>query len=519
MKKIYIKYLIISVIVILIACFHISRKENLDIDEVYTYGLANNTFQLDIEDYKNYTGDELLTTYATVDKDNRFDIDSVFFNQSMDTHPPLYYILVNFICSLFYGKFSMWFGLSINILAILIIFWEISYIIEKITNNKVISVLIPLISLFTYGFTNLIVFTRMYAMLTAISLYLIILILNKTSENNTENIVDTKFLVTYYITCLAGILTQYHFVITMAFFTIYLLINLLINKKYKMLLTTSITAILSIITSIIIFPSMLNHIFGNSLHAFSKKRIETLITNFNEIGYSIITSFFGKALIAFIIILIIALIISIIKKIKPNKVLSLFLVYIIFYYIIVCITAQFSFARYLYNIYPIIIILLTIPIYKIYKSLYNPFAYISVLLLTILCIMSNTNKTPSSLNKGDILFENFLKENKDVQTILMYRSMDDDGNENTMGTTSKWKLPRPLYTLRNMENIVAMDISDKEKAFNNDTICNHDDMFVLIYTTENDNVLLNRLMKLNNVNRYTKIYFCDYYHMYLLYQD
>ena len=44
--------LILSVLVVFIGIFIMSKKQDLDFDEVGSFGLANNTYQLDIEDYK-----------------------------------------------------------------------------------------------------------------------------------------------------------------------------------------------------------------------------------------------------------------------------------------------------------------------------------------------------------------------------------------------------------------------------------------------------------------------------------
>ena len=43
-----IKVILLSLVVVLIAVFFMSKKANLDIDEAYTYGLANNTFQMNV---------------------------------------------------------------------------------------------------------------------------------------------------------------------------------------------------------------------------------------------------------------------------------------------------------------------------------------------------------------------------------------------------------------------------------------------------------------------------------------
>ena len=127
-----------------------SKKEDLDFDEILTFGLANNSFQLDIEDYKEYNGEELLLQYAAVKEGETFNVENVFFNQKMDTHPPLYYLLVNFVSSIRKGTFSMWHGLIINLLFMLILFWEMRYLFNLVIKDNIMSTILSLIIFFIY---------------------------------------------------------------------------------------------------------------------------------------------------------------------------------------------------------------------------------------------------------------------------------------------------------------------------------------------------------------------------------
>ena len=144
--NIKIHHILLSILIIAIGIFWMSRKEDLDIDEVFTFGLANNTYQLNIEDFKEYSGNELLLQYAAVKDGEEFNVKNVFFNQKMDTHPPLYYLLVNFVSSIRKGTFSMWHGLIINLIFMLALFWEIQYFFNLITNDKLMSSLFSIIT-------------------------------------------------------------------------------------------------------------------------------------------------------------------------------------------------------------------------------------------------------------------------------------------------------------------------------------------------------------------------------------
>lgn len=530
-KKFNILDIIINIfiifLVILISSNFINQKENLDIDEIYTYGLANNTFQLQINDYAEYSGSELLKKYAAVTPYNKFDIKNVFFNQENDTHPPLYYLLVNFICSIFTGKFSIWYGLSINIFFLIILVFQMKKLINRLINSKALSTIITLISLFTYGFVNMVVFTRMYVMLSAISLLLINLIIDKIDTIDKKMDIFDKdniiFLIKYIIINLLGALTQYHFILVSIFFTIYYIIKLTKLNQKKQIATIVASDVISMILMLIIFPSAINHIFGNSsLHSFTQEKANSLFTKFYEIGTTIVTAFFGKMIILYLILLVIPIIILLILKKKPNvnKLYYILFIFSIYYYIIVCLTAQFSFMRYLYNIYPVLIIIIIYPIYILYYTIFAKLKFIPIIALVIFSFSSTYGNAPFSLNYGDSYFEQFLEQNENTKIVLLYRSTDENGEENTMGTTSKWKLPRPIYSFRNMKNLTFVDISNEEKLENSTdkSISNYNDLFLVIYTKENDQQLIKEIMSLNKMNNVQKIYFTDYYHMYRLTQ-
>ena len=96
------------------------RKEGWFLDEVYSYGLSNSTegpFLTDLHtDWENGTvfdRDELMQ-YVMVAENERFDYATVYYNQTQDVHPPLYYFFLHTVCSLFPGSFTKWTGIGLN---------------------------------------------------------------------------------------------------------------------------------------------------------------------------------------------------------------------------------------------------------------------------------------------------------------------------------------------------------------------------------------------------------------------
>lgn len=528
----FLRVILLSAVVVLLAVFIMSYKANLDIDEAYTYGLSNSSFQMNIENFKEYSGEELLIDYTAVKDGEQFNVKNVLFNQKMDTHPPLYFLLVNFICSLNKMKFSMWYGLIINILFLIVLFWNMSYLLNKITDNKTFSIILSYMALFLYGFINFYTFTRMYVMLSAVSMTFVSLIvdfLTRRRESNSE--IDFKFIILFYIICVFGILTQYHFMIVAGIFSIVLLTYYLKNKMYKQLIATFFAGVASILTSIMIFPTMLDHIFNKSTSAHAVNalsRTETLSETFRELLFGLNKSFFGIGIIIFIILILLGLAILIIKnKLNTKSILPfvrthylyfIFLLCSILYYVVICLTVKFSFQRYLYNVYPLIYIVIISSVYIIYKKLNKYFVFIAIIFAFILCITTNYKNSPTSLNIEDAMFSQYLYNNKDTKMILLYRTVDKELNRNS-GNTSLWKMPSSIYIFKDMKNMTFVDISNDAAltSFSNETIEGYNDIFLVIYTFENDDYLIKNVMAKNNVSRCEKVYFTTYYHMYHLY--
>ena len=121
-------HIILAVIIILQLCYAVfvftTQKQGYHSDELWCYGLANSYYKPFVyledgiyqDDYEGgYEGSDIthkwisgdvMKKYITVQKDQRFSYDSVYHNQILDHHPPLYYFILHTICSFFPDKFS-----------------------------------------------------------------------------------------------------------------------------------------------------------------------------------------------------------------------------------------------------------------------------------------------------------------------------------------------------------------------------------------------------------------------------
>lgn len=99
-KKCTILLIIICLLQVYLGITYGLKKNNFHVDEIYTFGLANNTpgtvMSIPQGELIQRT---TLDRYVTVDRFDRFDYKNVWTNQSGDVHPPFYYTLIHTICS------------------------------------------------------------------------------------------------------------------------------------------------------------------------------------------------------------------------------------------------------------------------------------------------------------------------------------------------------------------------------------------------------------------------------------
>lgn len=533
----------VSILVFGISIIFCSFKNNFQIDELYSYGLANNQFQLLVDDYKSYTGKELINEYLSVHEGKQFDFANLFYNQSLDTHPPLWYLILHTVCSIFVGTFNKYYGLLINCFFMIFVFWKMFHLVYTITKDKLASYFIPVLSLFLHGFINSIVFTRMYIMLEAISLTFICLIVDKiiNIENNNADkkvvlndktgilnvIYNERFYIWFILITIIGVLTQYHYILIAGTISIIFGIFLLIKKEYKVLIKSVISGSLGLVISYLVFPAMINHIFLSNSHSLTR---ETQKLAFSEsfIYYlsSIRKAFFGNE-ITFMILLFIVIslvVIYIFNKNKNNptnkniglsietKILLILTIVVFVYFVAIVSTVSLTVHRYLFNIYPILAIVIFSSIYLLLSKIKYGLRYLCFLFIILCAVLSNINLPPNLYYETKEML-NFMKEHKDIKTVMAY--YDDNKN------TQVWKLPQPLYAIKDMGNIVFTNIA-KENWQNNDIIKDNNDLFVYVYTsTKNLKIdyedVVNKLMNTNNLESSLLVYSNTYVRLYMLY--
>lgn len=239
-------------------------------DELYTYDLANyqNTFVCAYSLNEWHSG-SFYVEALTANNEKRFDFSIPYHNQENDVHPPLYYFLIHFLSSLFPGVLSKWIGIASNIIFCLLTTILLFLICKKIVYSDMLALIVSASWALSVGAMSTAVFIRMYAMLTMECALFYLVHLNFFEQISNYKTKKFSFLGLFFIT-LAGILTQYYFMIFAFFLCLCFLILLLVWRKWKLAIIYTINEFLAILFAILLFPKLLYHIFGGyrGLEAF-----------------------------------------------------------------------------------------------------------------------------------------------------------------------------------------------------------------------------------------------------------
>lgn len=309
---------IIAVIISMIAGFLFClSKRGFFTDEAMSFALSNYTTGWVTYEIHGWFDPSTWNKFTV---DNPFQYIEVWRNQYWDVHPPLYYYLLHTICSLFPGKWSIWFGLSINILFFFIDLLVIYYILFSLTKNDAISAICVLMFGLNGVILNDLIFLRMYIMSSCFVLIFLAIALR------ILNNIGIKWLniIGLFIIVILGGLTHYQFYMIIASLSLIIAIYLVIKKRWLDLICSFVAVVGAGCLNVFkLFTGTLYHLsfassgdrhVGDALKLLSSFAIES-----DRLEYFVLNSWGGILQLIISIILVIYLLIYIIKHKSEKK--------------------------------------------------------------------------------------------------------------------------------------------------------------------------------------------------------
>lgn len=340
--NIYLSLIIFGSVIVLVLLAN--KKIGMHEDEYYSYMLANYENGMSLSELEGITFESQSLVDKVFDAET-FSIRNVWNNQKNDVHPPMYYLILHIVSVLFGNFWGLKTGIIINIVLhifnIIILYMTFS----KLNYNKYIS----LMGCFLYSFEPIILgnilFIRMYTLFCMFSLLFLYTLITQIDQEN------KAFYIKLLFVSIGGVLTHYYFFIYLFFCCASWGALLIWDKAWSKLCYFIITMIGAVISSILIFPYMIEHIFGGYR---GEQSFDNLVnSDFIEnlcFFYGKLNTIFGRVFFLFLLIGILEFCYKLFLKANLKKGFIIF-VPSFFYFIMVTKIAVMSHERYIVPIY------------------------------------------------------------------------------------------------------------------------------------------------------------------------
>lgn len=437
------------------------QKQEFHIDEIYSYTFSN-SYDADLISnadwmWDNWISGDSFDEFVTVQKGEEFSYATVYKNNSLDCHPPLFYWCIHTVCSLAPDYFSKWFGLGLNI--VFFVFAAVFiYMISDVLTQSPTCKLLPVIM---WGFSQFAVdtctFIRMYMLLTVFALGFIYLHIRMF-----KNGVSPARLFLIWILIYLGSMTHYYSVVLSFWGVLFFCIFLLLNKKIKTMFQYGIGSCISIVALLISYPYVLTQATGSSTNDVGNEIVRNLFNIKLWIKMTISLANQGgikisyNRLISYILLLIIVLafVVLLIRNKKGKtigrmsdwkEIIWLAATIIMTFLSISFIGGEYVRLRYIYHIIPIAYIIAVVVFERLLQNnlLLSKFVVVICITFSVLNAMYGTaNGYSSYLFKESANVDKTLGKYRDMPLIV---TVDKIGAVIPTGNFTKFKMFNSIY--------------------------------------------------------------------------
>lgn len=437
------------------------QKQEYHIDEIYSYILSNSkdTDRISHADWmwNNWISGDSFNEFITVQNGEEFSYATVYKNNALDCHPPIFYWILHTVCSFAPDCFSKWLGLGMNI-AFFVVAAVLIYLIsnELITSNK--WKMLPVIM---WGFSKFAVdtctFIRMYMLLTVFALGFAYLHIRMFKYGVTK---VRLFLV--WVLIYLGSMTHYYSVVLSFWGVLFFAVYLLKNKKIKIMFAYGIGSCCSIIVLLITYPYVITQATGSSTNNIGNEvarnlfNIKLWIQMTKQLLISLVSNISYYWLIsvavafAAMLALIVLLIVNKRRKIKEDRskykeVIWLTSAIIMTFLSISFIGGEYVYLRYIYFIIPLVYIVVVVIFARFFRTLasLSNVAIVTCIAFAVLNAGYGTfNNYSSYLFQDTAAIDKSLSEYSDKPLIVI---VDKIGVAVPTGNLTKFKMFDRIY--------------------------------------------------------------------------
>ena len=261
-KDVIVCALIILIQVAVLICVDTSKRE-YHIDEIYSYLLSNSydadKISSDETMYNNWISGDRFDEFITVQPGEQFAYQKVYFNNSTDCHPPLFYWLLHTVCSFHPDKFSKWYGLTLNIFLFVIA----QIILCLLSAQLITDARLQKLPVVMYGLSVYLLetasFIRMYMLLTVFALLTAYITVRLIKSDMAK-----RWMIASWIVIYLGAMTQYYALILSFWLVGLITIRLVHRKEFKRAAIYALGALVSVGCVVLSYPYIISQATGSS---------------------------------------------------------------------------------------------------------------------------------------------------------------------------------------------------------------------------------------------------------------
>ena len=368
-----------------------SKKQGMHIDENYSFILSNSydatKISYDEQVWNTWLSGDSFRKYLVVEEGEQFSYGKVYYNNTQDAHPPLYYFLLHTVCSFFPKEYTPWFGLGLNIVLILIAQILLFSLAKEFTGSSLWGVVPVALYGGMMAFVDTTLFIRMYALLSLLTVLLLF-----AHYRLIKNPYKKRALLGCFAVTFLGIFTQYYFTFIAFFIAVASCIWLFYRHDFKQLLIYAGGMLFSVLLVFIVYPAGITQITGSETNnvgnevwgnLFNFSGWKTALVSMYNQAYPLIVSgildykwvVIGIAVTAFLLSCLLRRKGRDFKQSESNWkktvpfVVILFAVLIATVALVSHISGKFIYIRYVYNLFPVLALAVSICIWLIAEVL------------------------------------------------------------------------------------------------------------------------------------------------------
>lgn len=456
-------------------------------------------------------------------KGGQFDYANVWKNQSEDVHPPLYYVMLHTICSLFPEKFSVWYAAIINIGFALLILYISKKLFYELTRSESGSFLFSIYFILSSGILAAVAFMRMYIItmfwVTLITYLFVIAVKDGFSFRMYGKII---------LVSIMGALTHYYFVVYLFFLCLVMEGYLLYRRKIMDGLILFFSMCFGGGITVLIFPAALSHLFesGRGKESFQNLEMTSVSEYFEKlkIFYGFINEQLFGGILSYIILTVFVLIslwiwekarkqevtidLSNLFETKDSMIQWLLLIIpSIFYLFLISKIAVYQEKRYIQPIYAVTMVGISVLVWTVWKRVVSEKnqKLLACCLLAVMTVGSFNSLAWDVLYQNSVSFLKATEKYSESKCVFIY--------------DESYRMTPAYYEVQNYKSLVGFS-EENVNEFRKLGYGDEDNLIVCIVNTCNvDNVLKLIMNECPEINKYEKVGSFGYASTYYLFGE